>query len=125
MRGGSACLLGRDWLRIIPLDWHSIASIAAAPVDELKRLLQKFSRVFDDGTGTMHNFRAKLQVQEGAPPRFCRPRPVPFALKEGVEQELESFRVIGDFGGSVFKSMGSSHRGGSQKKWGFALVWGL
>ena len=45
--------------------------------------------------GTIKDFKAKLVVQEVAQPRFHRPRPVAFALKEGVNQELDRLEANG------------------------------
>ena len=33
--------------------------------------------------------KAKLTVDESAHPKFCKPRPVPLAMKSAVERELE------------------------------------
>ena len=32
---------------------------------------------------------AKLEISKDAKPKFCKPRPVPFALKKAVEKELD------------------------------------
>ena len=37
--------------------------------------------------GAMKGIKAKLVLKAGVVPRFIRPRPIPFALKEAVEQE--------------------------------------
>ena len=37
----------------------------------------------------MNTFEARLQVKEGARPRFCKARPVPFALKAAIDRELD------------------------------------
>ena len=79
VQGNRSCLLGRDWLKAIKLDWYNIATIQRERED----------RVFDGQLGTITGYQASLQVKEGAQPCFIRARPVPFALKAAVEQELE------------------------------------
>ena len=45
--------------------------------------------------GTIHSFQAKLMVREGAKPKFCRARQVPFAMKSVVEGELDRLEKMG------------------------------
>ena len=56
---------------------------------ELDLLIRKNPSVFDDKLGTMKTFSAKLDLKPGSKPKFFRPRPVPFALRENIEQELQ------------------------------------
>jgi len=41
------------------------------------------------------SIQATLQLKSGAVPGFHRPRPVPFALKEAVGQELDQMEAAG------------------------------
>ena len=43
----------------------------------------------------MRSFQAKLQVKENAKPKFCRPRPVPYAIKDNIEHELDRLESAG------------------------------
>ena len=43
----------------------------------------------------MTQYKAKLTLKEGAKPRYWRPRPVPFALKDVIEKELDSLQSAG------------------------------
>ena len=81
--------MGRDWLQDIRLDWKSlgvanIQSDSLCPAD----ILRRNKGLFEEGQGTIKSFKAKLSVQANARPKFYRPCPVPFALKEPIEQEL-------------------------------------
>ena len=57
--------------------------------------MAKFPEVFKEGLGHMNTFTATLKLKEGANPRFVRARPVPFALKEAIEQELDRLQKAG------------------------------
>ena len=94
--GDGPTLLGRDWLKRVRLDWKSlgVAYVREKPPG-LQPLLQKYTAVFTEELGTMKEFSAKLAVRPGAKPRFHRPRSVPYALKEAVEQELDRMERLG------------------------------
>ena len=62
---------------------------------EVERLLKKYVNVFKEGLGVMNTFEAQLQVKEGAKPRFCKARPVPFTLKEAIDRELDRLEAEG------------------------------
>ena len=94
VQGAGPSLLGRDWLRIVRLDWRNIAKVArVSPSSSLENrvavLRDRYREVFSESLGTITPFQAKLSVTDGARPKFFKPRPVPFALRERVEQELD------------------------------------
>ena len=90
IKGVGSSLMGRDWLQHIRLNWKSlgIGKIQGGNLS-LKQILAENQGLFEEGQGTIKDFKAKLSVQENAKPKFCRPRPVPFALKEPIEKELQ------------------------------------
>lgn len=53
-----------------------------------EKLLEDYSEVFQDGVGTLTSTKAKLALKEGSQPKFCKARPVPYAIKPKVEIEL-------------------------------------
>ena len=92
--------MGREWLKEIQLDWHklnmaSTDSVTHAITVDVDQLLLKYNKVFTEGLGAMNNFEATLQLKEGARPKFCRARSVPFALKETIEKELDRLEAKG------------------------------
>lgn len=95
VEGHGPSLLGRDLLRQIKLDWASIAAIRAGTEEELLKLFDRYHSVFDDTIGTFRHHQASLHVKEGAVPKYFRPRPIPFALKAAVEQELDRLEAQG------------------------------
>ena len=86
--GSGPSLLGRNWLQHFVLEWPQIKSVILA-TDTLRQLLHDYSEVFQDGLGTIKAFKAQIAVSTSAVPRFHRPRPVPYALRPRVEQELD------------------------------------
>ena len=96
VKGSGTNLLGRDWMRHIRLDWKSIASTVnnvSSPC--YQPLLDKYSEVFKDELGTLKFMKVQLQVHSQVTPKFCKPRPVPFALKEALERELLRLQQLG------------------------------
>ena len=88
--GNGPTLLGRDWLMTIRLDWYSlgVATVETTSLT-LKSVLDKYSDVFKKEQGTLKGFKAKLKLKPGSKPQFCRPRQVPYALKDAVDRELK------------------------------------
>ena len=48
----------------------------------------RFKTVFTEKLGKLKGFNAHIEVDEAAPPKFCKARKVPFALEEAVVTEL-------------------------------------
>jgi len=51
--------------------------------------------VFDDGLGEIKGMEGRIDVDPQAQPCFCKARPVPFALRDKVEAELERLQRAG------------------------------
>ena len=94
VKGSGASLLGRNWLQKIRLDWQGIRHLQQIP-DLQETLQNKYDDVFDDGLGEINGMEARIDVDTQAQPRFCKARPVPFALKDKVEAELERLQRAG------------------------------
>ena len=45
--------------------------------------------MFKERLGQINTFEATLQLKPGAKPKFCKARPVPFALNAAIEKELD------------------------------------
>ena len=60
---------------------------------KLQKLLDKYAEtVFKPGSGKLKGMAAKLMLRPEAVPRFCKPRPTPYALRPKVEATLEKIR---------------------------------
>ena len=91
-------LIGRNWLRKIRLDWKTIGAVAKSSESSkqsLQKLLSKYAALFQDEAGTIESCEAKLYLKSEAKPKFFKPRPVPFALKSAVDQELDRLEAAG------------------------------
>ena len=71
-----------------------MATVRDKPLS-LSEILKEHEEIFRDELGTLKDFKAKLAVKSNAKPKFCRPRQIPYALKEPVEQELKQLQEKG------------------------------
>ena len=96
VEGAGPNLMGYNWLQHIRLDWKSlgVATVKNSP-QSLSEILEEHKVVFKEELGTMKDFTAKLAVKSNAKPKFCRPRSIPFALKDLVEQEIKNLESKG------------------------------
>ena len=62
---------------------------------QIESLLQTHKNVFVEELGQMKIFEATLQLKPRAKPKFCKARPVPFALKAAIERELDRLEAEG------------------------------
>ena len=90
--GKGPALFGRNWLQTIKLNWAEIKSLATEARNT--DLTARFPEVFAEGLGTMST-TAKLQVSHDAQPKFFKPRPVPYALRPAVSDELDRLEAAG------------------------------
>ncbi|GFV49730.1 transposon Tf2-9 polyprotein [Trichonephila clavipes] len=85
-------VFGREWLRNFQLDWSSIKAVwvenCNSRTNKLNILLQKYEKIFSPGIRKLEKFCCRLQMKPNYKPVFFKPRPVPFALKERIETEL-------------------------------------
>ena len=97
-------LLGRNWLSHVMLDWKTISAVYAKRSSELETLITTYADVFKDELGTIEfedeygvrqPMKVRLHIRPQAKPKFCRPRPLPFAIKGAIDQELDRLESSG------------------------------
>ena len=88
VKGSGLTLMGRNWLQLFKLDWQEIFLLQSTSASPIQQILQKHSSVFQEGIGTLTGFKAKIIVDPSAPPKYCKPRSVPYFLRDKVEKEL-------------------------------------
>lgn len=88
-KGNGPNLLGRDWLA--PLNIKMNINFVSSAIDsEMNRAIEKkHEEVFRDGLGTYRGHPVAIHLKTGATPKFLKARPVPFAIKERVEKEID------------------------------------
>ena len=93
-------LFDRDWFWEIKLDWgeiHSLKLYDGTSEDislkdantQVQWLLAKYKLASTERLGTLIGVKAKLNVEEGVQPKFCRPRNVPYAIKSYFKKAIE------------------------------------
>ena len=88
MRSNGPNLLGRDWLQVIKVDLARVFNVETQPRNpSLQKVLDEHKEVFKAGLGTLKGEQAKIYVDTQARAHYLKARPVPYALKEGVELE--------------------------------------
>ena len=61
----------------------------------IDELCAKYSNVFKEELGMICPFKAHLEIDDRASPRFCKARTVPYSIREAVEQELDRLEAEG------------------------------
>ena len=93
--GAGPTLLGRDWLKHIQLDWNRIAKLSNSSPLTLENILQQHTAVFKEELGVVQGVTAKIHADPQATPKFCKARPVPYALRGKINQELQRLEKNG------------------------------
>nr|XP_037275484.1 uncharacterized protein K02A2.6-like [Rhipicephalus microplus] len=91
-RNGSPTLLGRNWMRELGISISDL-DVNIHALSDIKHLVQDYAEVFEEGLGTFKGAKASLHVRSDAPPRFFKPHPLPYALTDGVTQEIHRLRI--------------------------------
>ena len=76
----------------VKLNWRNIFHVSK--VDVMSDVLGSHKMVFVKGLGTIKGFKADIKLQDGAKPIVCKARPVPYALWQKVEEELDRLEKL-------------------------------
>ena len=91
--GSGPALLGRNWLQEFKLDWPKLLNIIEIKEitenAKLESLLNSYQEVFKDELGCMRDFKVNIKLKQNAKPHFLKARPVPYAIKNRIERELD------------------------------------
>ncbi|XP_055904054.1 uncharacterized protein K02A2.6-like [Eupeodes corollae] len=87
-----ANILGMDWFRAFNLTiQHSVLSINSSDsfLNSIQALCKAHADLFSTGLGRCKEYKAHLALKEGAVPKFVRHRPIPYALVEDTQNEVD------------------------------------
>ena len=94
--GDGPSLFGRNWLQQIKLDWSGLHAVSAvSPKSLWQSVIDRHPDVFRDELGKVQGTTAKFYLKPDVKPKFLRARPVPYALREKVERELDRLQANG------------------------------
>ena len=55
----------------------------------MKEILERHGSVFQEGLGRLKDTMVHIGVRPDAKPKFCKARPVPYALQDRLDNELD------------------------------------
>ena len=83
-------IMGRDWLNHFKVSLQGIYNLVGThTTSDLEEVLSKHADAFSKGLGKLKGFKAKLYIEPGAKPKFCKARTVSWAMKDLVTAELD------------------------------------
>lgn len=91
-------LFGREWLRVIKLNWKDVKTMHAIEQrekDNLETVLKRHSAVFSKKLGTMKGIQARLTSRSNSEPKVCSPRNEPYVVRPRVEAKLKHLTELG------------------------------
>ena len=89
INGAGPNLLGRAWLKQLDITIPRINNICDSATSSLQQIIDKHTAVFQLGLGELKGHKVHLSVDPTTQPVFCKPRPVPFALRDRESDEIE------------------------------------
>lgn len=93
---GKPTLLGLKWLEKLKVNWNEVFSFnGTLRNEEFDFILNKHTNLFREGYDGMKGIEAHIRVREGASPIYFKLRPVPYALREAMEAELNKLEENG------------------------------
>ena len=101
VKGDVPNLMGRDWLSKLRLQWSELfppevrVQKLEGVAEPVASLVKQFPEVFTEELGCLKNFEVRIPIPEGTAPKFFKPRPVPYAMRSRVEDELDRLEQQG------------------------------
>ena len=119
---GKHLLFGRDWLQQLGIDLTALVNHSAMQLhhidqqlSESSRFLNEYADIFKKELGLLRDIEATVSVEQGAISRFHKYQPVPFALREKVEETLRLQVAEGELIGEWAAPMVIVHS--TQERW--------
>ena len=91
-------LFGRDWMSILEFDVSTLIqqatqvhnTVEGTKFSSPEQLFTEYSDVFSDQLGVLQGIEASITIESHALLKFHQPRPVPFAVREKLEETLRA-----------------------------------
>ena len=80
-------LMGLNRLQLFKQDWPEIYLLQNTTANPTQQILQKYSNAFQEGLSALTGFKANIIVDPSAPPKYCKPRSVPYFLRDRIPSE--------------------------------------
>nr|XP_029720499.1 uncharacterized protein LOC115262237 [Aedes albopictus] len=93
-------LLGRGWMKVLNIDvnkfYENVHTIAVDnSAESVKKLIERYGNVCEKSMGKIEGLTAKLQLKPDVRPVYLRARPVPFSIRDAVEEEIKTLEKNG------------------------------
>lgn len=97
-------VFGREWIYALDLfksfDVKAITTenVSSDRLNKMENFIfTKYADVFENKIGTIPDIKGSLKLREGVSPIYIKPRPVPFAIKHMIEEEIDRLVSGGTF----------------------------
>lgn len=99
---GLDSICGRNWInafKLLPIPTiNSIEERSSKETLNLtERITSEFKEVFEEKIGNIPEIKAEYKLREDAKPIYIKPRPVPYAIKMLLEEEIQRLEKNGIF----------------------------
>ena len=85
VKGRGQNIFGRDSIPALKFKWSSVHQLKGL---DIATVLEKHYEVFKDELGCITDVEAKFKIDDSVEPRFLKARPVPYHLRDCVNDEL-------------------------------------
>ncbi|XP_065356388.1 uncharacterized protein LOC135950789 [Calliphora vicina] len=88
IKNGGPPLLGRNFLKNFEIKICNLNY--SVPMANAQQIIGEFKNLFDGSFGLFKGGQAVLKIKDQTIPKFFRPRPLPLAIKDKVEKEIDN-----------------------------------
>ncbi|XP_045537055.1 uncharacterized protein K02A2.6-like [Papilio machaon] len=92
VRGGGPALLGRDFISKFNLELAPVKYCESISIEQLQA---RYAKTFSDTLGTFKKYKIKLYLKDNSKPIFFKARPIAFALRDKVTEEIDRLVDLG------------------------------